>query len=245
MSSKESEIHYEIKKALAGMVNGIIEEGVPNLPFEYIPDVSAIKNDTLHFLEIETLRGYETKIDKIREVKKRLGAKSIVVIPDYYKTIDELWLWKQKRELSTTVGEDLEPLRPNGKYKTYEFPYRKADEEAGGWVKARKVMAGEKIGEFTQLKNWVQYVSGVQEEEYVDTVERYNIFVGINEYKGKRYIFMAKVTDKGFVGQFFMQTPELWVKSILALHKYIKEFPEMEKKLEAEIRGLYKLKESF
>ncbi len=222
----ESEIHCNIKKALAEMVHGIIEEGILNLPFEYIPDVMAIRKGTLHLFEIETLKSYQNKIDRINEVKKRLGAKSIVVIPDYYKTIDELWLWKQKRELSTTAGEVLEPLRLDGKYRAYKLPYRKADEEKGGWIKARGVIEGEKIGEFTQLKNWVQYMSGIQESEHVDTVERYNIFVGINKYKGKTYVFMAKVTDKGFVGQFFMQTPELWVKSISALHKYIKQFQE-------------------
>jgi len=223
MSSKESEIHYEIKKALAEIVHGIIEEGLPNLPFEYMPDVTAMRDGKLQLFEIETLKSYQDKIERIREVKKRLGAKSVVVIPDYYSTIDELWLWKQRRELSTTAGEGLEPLRRDGKYRTYKFPYRKGDEEKGGWIKARNVIEGEKIGEFAQLKNWIQYMHGIEESEYVDTVERFNIFVGINEYKDKRYIFMTKVTDKGFVGQFFMQTPELWVKSILALQKYIEK----------------------
>lgn len=77
-------------------------------------------------------------------------------------------------------------------------------------------------------KNWVENYN-VKKQIKVDTINRLNIIVGVNEYKGQINVFMAKVTEGDFCKQFTALPAYIWEKTIPALQEVIPEVAEVER----------------
>ena len=81
----------------------------------------------------------------------------------------------------------------------------------------------------SEAKDWKEYFN-VREVTKIDTVDRLDIMVGVNEYKGQTAIFMCKVTDRGRCQAFNPLPAYLWEKAIPVLQGYGKRIKEIELK---------------
>ena len=79
----------------------------------------------------------------------------------------------------------------------------------------------------SEAKDWKEYFN-VKESTKVDTVDRLDIMVGVNEYKGQTAIFMCKVTDRGRCQAFNPLPAYLWEKAIPIINGYSKRIKEIE-----------------
>lgn len=83
-------------------------------------------------------------------------------------------------------------------------------------------------GKKTARKNWTEF-KGVVESSKIDTIDRLDIVVGVNEYKGNHFVFLAKVTDAGFQRAFMSMPAYVWQKTIPVLQGYASRIGEIEK----------------
>ena len=79
-----------------------------------------------------------------------------------------------------------------------------------------------------KVRDWREYFN-VSEDTKVDTVNRLDIMVGVNQYKGQTAIFMCKVTDRGRCQNFNPLPPYLWEKAIPIINDYVGRIAEIEK----------------
>jgi len=93
-------------------------------------------------------------------------------------------------------------------------------------------------------KNWKENFN-VKECVKVETIDRLDIMIGVNEYKGSTMVFAAKVTDKDFSRQFFSLPAYVWQKVIVELSKILLHIAEIEKKSmsDAVVKELQRLKD--
>jgi len=80
-----------------------------------------------------------------------------------------------------------------------------------------------------EAKDWREYFN-VTESTKIDTVDRLDIMVGVNQYKGQTAIFMCKVTDRGRAQSFSPLPAYLWEKALPVIGGYIKRIGELERK---------------
>lgn len=83
--------------------------------------------------------------------------------------------------------------------------------------------------EKAKVRDWKKYFN-VRESTKVDTVNRLDIMVGVNEYKGQTAIFMCKITDRGRCQSFNPLPPYLWEKAVPVISGYIERIGEIERK---------------
>jgi arabinogalactan endo-1,4-beta-galactosidase len=90
-----------------------------------------------------------------------------------------------------------------------------------------EVESTEKVPEKPKI-TWTENFH-VKADVKVDTVDRLEIHVGVNEYKGSTLVFLAKVTDQNFSRQFFSMPAYLWEKTIAELQKVLPDVAKIEK----------------
>jgi len=94
-----------------------------------------------------------------------------------------------------------------------------------------------------ETKDWKDYFN-VKEATKIDTVDRLDIMVGVNEYKGQTAIFMCKITDRGRAQSFSPLPAYLWEKALPIIGGYIKRIGEIERRamVDSVVKELERLK---
>jgi len=82
--------------------------------------------------------------------------------------------------------------------------------------------------EETERSDWRE-TFGVRSDVLIDVVDRLEIRVGVNYYKNQYQLFIAKVTDKGFLRQFYALPSWIWEKIIPTLELKLEEIKDIER----------------
>jgi len=80
----------------------------------------------------------------------------------------------------------------------------------------------------TERSDWRE-TFGVKNDVLIDTIDRLEIRVGVNFYKNQYQLFIAKVTDKGFLRQFYALPSWVWEKILPTLRLKLDEIKDIER----------------
>ena len=92
------------------------------------------------------------------------------------------------------------------------------------------------------VRDWVKSM-GVRTHRELADLKGLKLVAGVNCYKGQYQVFVAKVSDKGYVRSMMALPPELWPKVIEAVQELMEKAKEIERrdliaKYAAELRKL-------